>query len=442
MESTPIQKKVIDEIARFSSRKFRLLTLPPPLEERFERDTGQKRAMHLWREGLIAIVLFDLFAFADFFICRNTSWNTVIWRIGVITPLALLVNTSMRWKPEKIYRELSVALVVCMAGLTHLHLESGRDVASSAYAQAGVIIAILIANVVLRLHFSYALAVTAVLTAGEVVFLRHDHFLNPAEKSMGMVLVVLVVIITMLANYSFGRDLRLVYLMLLRNEIQSEELAFVNAELHRISSRDNLTGLANRHSFELHCEKLWQQAVSDGVSLSAVLIDIDKFKSVNDFRGHFYGDKVLTRVASLLQQSLRGKDDFAARFGGEEFVVLLPETDQRAAIIVAERIRKMVEVAGSPAVEDLHALPIMSTTVSCGVATCLPGENCCIMDLLKAADKALYQAKRSGRNRVCYSAISASTAAAQEVAQEIPVGRIAAQSDSAVRATAPNVLWG
>jgi diguanylate cyclase (GGDEF)-like protein len=248
--------------------------------------------------------------------------------------------------------------------------------------------------------------------------------------------VVCVVIITMVANYSFGRDLRLVYLMLLRNEIQSEELAFANAELHRISVRDNLTGLANRHSFEMHCEKLWEQAGENNTSLSAILIDIDRFKSVNDLRGHFYGDKVLTRVASLLQQSLRGKDDFAARFGGEEFIVLLPETSQRGAMIVAERIRKMVEVAGSPAVDDLHAGPVLSTTISCGVATCLPDESCCMMDLLKAADKAMYEAKRTGRNRVCYGEI------APTASPEGRFGRIAAQSDSALRAATRKVLWG
>jgi diguanylate cyclase (GGDEF)-like protein len=439
MDSTPIHKQVIGEIERFSSRKFQMLNLPKLLEERFEQDTAQKRAMHLWREGLVAIVLFDLFAIADFCIGDDSSWNTVIWRIGVLTPLALLVNITMRWKPHKIYRETSVLIVVCLAGLIHLYVESGRGVAASAYAQAGVIIAILFANVVMRLRFSYALAASAVMMAGELVFLEHDHFLRTPEKTVGLILVLFVILITMIANYSFGRDLRLVYLMLLRNEIQSEELAFVNAELHRISSRDNLTGLANRHSFEVHCEKLWQQAAKEGQSLSAILIDIDKFKAVNDLRGHFYGDKVLARVASLLQQSLRGKDDFAARFGGEEFVVLLPETTQRGALITAERIRKMVEVAGAPAVDDSLPGPVSPTTVSCGVASCLPNEGCCIMDLLKAADKALYQAKHEGRNCVRFGEFSFSGDIAPPAPNAV---RIGAQSEITNLSAAGRVLWG
>lgn len=407
MESIPIHKEVIGEIERFSSRKFQWLALPKPLEERFEEDTAEKRAMHLWREGLIAIIVFDLFAFADYWIGDDASWNTILWRIGIVTPLALLVNASMRWKPRKVYREASVAAVICLAGLTHLHVESGRAVASSAYAQAGIIIAILFANVVMRLRFSYAVAVSSVLMAGELVFLRHDHFLSPGEKTMGMMLVVSVIIITMVANYSFGRDLRLVYLMLLRNEIQSEELAFVNAELHRISSRDNLTGLANRHSFEIHCDKLWQQATAAGAPISAILIDIDKFKEVNDCRGHFYGDKVLTRVASLLQQSLRGKDDFAARFGGEEFVVLLPVTDRESAERVGERIRMLVETAGSPPQDHLGGEILMWVTVSCGISTCVSTDGRRKEELLEAADRAMYEAKAEGRNRVRFRELKA-----------------------------------
>lgn len=440
MESTSIHNQVIAQIERLSARTFQWPKLPHPLEERFEQNIGQRRAMHLWFQGLIAIVLFDIFTIADYCIGDDVSWNTVLLRAGLVTPLALLVNASMHWKPRKFYREASVGAVVCLAGLTHLYVESGKSVAASAYAQAGIIIVILFANVVMRLPFFYALSTTAVLLIGELAFLRLDHLLSPTEKSLGLLLVLLAILVSMAANYSFGRDLRLVYLMLLRNEMQSEELAYVNAELHRISNRDNLTGLANRHSFELYSENLWQQAKATGAFLSAILVDIDRFKAVNDLQGHLYGDKVLTRVASLLQQSLRGKDDFAARFGGEEFVVLLPETSPAGALIVAERIRMMVDVAGSPPVEHIESDPVRATTVSCGVATCLPGEPFCVEDLLEAADKALYEAKRSGRNRVCSGEVShlENTVRSHEFSGE----RIGAQSESTMRATARKVLWG
>jgi diguanylate cyclase (GGDEF)-like protein len=137
------------------------------------------------------------------------------------------------------------------------------------------------------------------------------------------------------------------------------------------------------------------------------VIDIDHFKATNDSRGHLYGDRVLVRVASLLLQSLRCKDDFAARFGGEEFVLLLPGTGQEGAMIVAERIRKLVEVAGSPALQD-PGLPPRLSTVSCGVASCWPNEFMRREDLLDAADKALYLAKAGGRNQVRWGELSSS----------------------------------
>ncbi|MEO6911922.1 MAG: GGDEF domain-containing protein [Edaphobacter sp.] len=440
MDSNSIHNQVTKEIERLSGTDLRWPKLPPLLEERFEQNIGQQRAVHLWHQGLVATVLFSLFAVVDYMIGDGSSWKTVALRAGLVIPLALFVSASMRWNPGKLYREASVGLVICIAAFAHLYVESNTGIASSAYAQAGIIIAILFANVIMRLRLPYALGTSAMLLGGDLVFLHLDHFLAPMEKSIGLLLAASAFIISIIANYSFGRHLRLVYLMLLRNEMQSEELAYVNAELHRISSRDNLTGLANRHSFELYCGKLWQQAAAAETSLSAILIDIDKFKAVNDLRGHLYGDKVLARVASLLQQSLRGKDDFAARFGGEEFVVLLPETTQGGAMIVAERIRKMVEVAGSPAIEDPHAGPILPTTVSCGVATCLPGEAYRMEDLLEAADKAMYDAKRSGRNRVCSGEVSHSEY--DLVSQSISFERIGAQSESSMRAKARKVLWG
>lgn len=440
MESNSIHNQVTREIERLSGVKLMWPKLPPPLEERFEQNLSQQRATHLWYQGLVAIILFDLFTIIDYAIGDGASWKALILRAGIITPVALLVNASMRWHPGRVYREVSVALVIILVGLSQLFIQEGISSASSAYSQAGLIIAILFATLVMRLPFLYSVTTTAILFAADLVFLHFDRFLSSTEQTLGLLLTGFTILLSLVANYSFSRHLRLVYLMLLRNEMQSEELAFVNAELHRISSRDNLTGLANRHSFELYCGTLWQQAVDEGSLLSAIVIDIDRFKAVNDLRGHLYGDKVLTRVASLLLQSLRGKDDFAARFGGEEFVVLLPQTSQRSAMIVAERIRKLVEVAGSPAVEAAEPGTVLPTTVSCGVATCLPGESFCMEDLLEAADKALYEAKRSGRNRVCSGEVTRSERSQQS--DDLAGTRIGAQSESTLHATARKVLWG
>ena len=401
MPSTSIHELAIQQIERLSRKGFQRLALPKPLENAFEQSTLARRSERLWLEGLIAIGLFNVYVLVDHYLQGSNSWLPIQIRLCIVTPLALLINLSMRWSPNKIYRETSIAGASCLVGVTHLYLESNKNAASSAYAQVGLIVAVIFVNVVMRLQFVYALSASIILLASDLVFIQHDHFLNPSEKLLGITLAVCAISMTVIANHSIGREERLGFLMRLRSEIQSKELSFLNVELQRLSCIDSLTGLANRHAYELQFAKLWREAVDSGSCLSAIVVDIDHFKLTNDTRGHLYGDRVLVRVASLLLQSLRCKDDFAARFGGEEFVVLLPDTTREGAAIVAERIRKLVEVAGSPALPEPGGHPRLST-VSCGGASCYPSDTTCKEDLLDAADKALYQAKALGRNLVCW----------------------------------------
>lgn len=397
---------VIEQLERLARHGYQKLGLPAPLEDSFERATAGQRAMRLWIEGLIAIGLFNAFVIIDYFIRGGTSWFVLQVRLCIITPIALIVTASMRWNPNKIYRETVIAVISCGVGLTHLYLESSTSAASSAYAQVGLIVAVIFVNVVMRLQFPYALASSIVLMAGDFFFVYQDHFLSPPDKLLGIALAISAILMTVLANYSVNREERFAYLVRLRSDLQSRELSASNARLQRISSVDSLTGLANRHAYEMEFRRLWREAAAAKTPLSAIVIDIDHFKMVNDTRGHLYGDRVLVRVASLLVQGLRGKDDFAARFGGEEFVVLLPQATQEGAMIVAERMRKLVEVAGSPALQEPGDPPPLST-VSCGVASCSPSETASREDLIDAADRALYEAKRSGRNRVCWGEIAA-----------------------------------
>jgi diguanylate cyclase (GGDEF)-like protein len=403
MSSISIHDLVPQEIEQLSLRKVQWLSFPKPLEDRFERDICVYRSARMWVEGLIAIGLFNVFLLANHFLLHTVSWHAVLIRSALITPIALLVNFGMRLKPRRLYRESSIALAACWICFSHLYLERGSGAMGPTYSQVGVIVVVLFACVVMRLQFPYALAVSVAMLAGDLVFLTNDRTLSSGERVFSASLTLCAIAMTTMANYSLEREERLGYLLRLRGELQREALSVSNEELQLISSRDGLTGLANRHTFGNQYMKLWKQALMSHTPLSAVLIDIDNFKAVNDQRGHLYGDAVLKRVASLLQEALRGKADFAARFGGEEFVVLLPGTSPEAAMLVAERIRKLVEVAGSPAVEDVPAVPMVWATVSCGVATCWPTYTDLQDHLLEAADRALYQAKREGRNRVCYA---------------------------------------
>jgi diguanylate cyclase (GGDEF)-like protein len=165
-------------------------------------------------------------------------------------------------------------------------------------------------------------------------------------------------------------------------------------QLKVLATVDGMTGLFNRRHFLSLAEIEWSRYQRHGRPMSLVLFDIDRFKSINDSFGHHAGDHVITQIADICQQQKR-KSDIIARFGGEEFLILLPETTLAAAQRVAERLRRKVETSAiSVASKDINA------TISVGIAEADPAM-ASIFDLIKLADKALYLAKDSGRNRVC-----------------------------------------
>jgi diguanylate cyclase (GGDEF)-like protein len=178
---------------------------------------------------------------------------------------------------------------------------------------------------------------------------------------------------------------------------RERELAEANRQLDRLARIDALTGVANRRALDETLVAEWRRATRTATWLSLVIVDIDFFKAYNDTYGHPAGDAILARVARLVERELRRPADFAARFGGEEFVVLLPETSLEGAVAVAERIRAEVE-----AVAILHASSNVApvVTISAGVASAAPAADFALSSLVERADRALYEAKAAGRNRV------------------------------------------
>ncbi|MFZ0606647.1 MAG: PleD family two-component system response regulator [Xanthobacteraceae bacterium] len=158
---------------------------------------------------------------------------------------------------------------------------------------------------------------------------------------------------------------------------------------------DALTGLFNRRYMESHLATLLEQAASRGKPLAALIIDIDYFKAINDSHGHDAGDDVLRDFALRIKRSIRGID-LACRYGGEEFVVIMPETDMAVAAMVAERLRRRIAAEPFAIAQGSGHIPV---TISIGIAG-LRGKDDTAPQLLKRADQALYQAKRDGRNRV------------------------------------------
>ncbi|UFN46953.1 diguanylate cyclase [Roseomonas sp. OT10] len=172
------------------------------------------------------------------------------------------------------------------------------------------------------------------------------------------------------------------------------------AALETLASTDGLTGLTNRRGLDEALAREWSRAAREGRPLSLLLLDLDRFKVFNDTYGHPEGDECLRVAADAIARSLRRPGDLAARYGGEEFAAILPDTAAPDALQVAEAVRAAVEAAGMP-----HAgnPPWGVVTASLGVASAMPrpgGAEAGVAGLVAAADAALYEAKRGGRNRV------------------------------------------
>jgi len=181
---------------------------------------------------------------------------------------------------------------------------------------------------------------------------------------------------------------------------RTEDLKRANERLTQLSLRDGMTGIANRRMIDSYLKQEWRRAMRDQSPISVILADVDFFKNYNDSHGHPQGDQCLIAIAAVLQGQIQRPADLVARYGGEEFLIILPNTDADGALHMAETLRQ--------AVLDLRmehrASAVESVvTMSLGVITLVPQQeegDCGIDLLLEGADRALYQAKKQGRNRV------------------------------------------
>jgi len=157
---------------------------------------------------------------------------------------------------------------------------------------------------------------------------------------------------------------------------------------------DHLTGITNRRGFDNRINLEWLRAIRDKTCLSMAILDIDHFKVYNDEYGHTQGDVLLRTLAQKITSMLRRPADFLARWGGEEFVIMLPNTSRKGAMAHAEEIRK--------AMQKMEVPNLPSATISIGVASIVPSLESSVDEIFNMADKALYEAKNTGRNKVCF----------------------------------------
>jgi two-component system chemotaxis family response regulator WspR len=191
---------------------------------------------------------------------------------------------------------------------------------------------------------------------------------------------------------------------ILRRKARERELLQLNRQLADttrmlagLSIMDSLTGIPNRRQFDRVLHQEWRRAQRNGRWLGVALIDVDRFKLYNDNYGHRAGDEVLSRVAKALSQALFRAGDVVCRYGGEEFAIVLPDTDPKGAATVVGR---MIEAVSDLGLGHEHNVPWQLVTASAGVHSVVPQERGSVEEFVSTADTRLYAAKSAGRNRV------------------------------------------
>ena len=218
--------------------------------------------------------------------------------------------------------------------------------------------------------------------------LHSTNCLPSGPDDMAKLLFIMAVVITPVLTFS------IIAMTFARMEA---ELRCANEELLAMSETDALTNLANRRKFDLAYESEWERALRLQQPMAVVILDVDDFKQYNDRYGHQAGDNCLRTLAQVLREHARRVMDVAARYGGEEFALILPGMTGVEAASLAEDVRRWVERAG---IEHAGAGRGNVVTVSAGVAALVPKRGASPMDLLSAADAALYAAKAKGKNVV------------------------------------------
>ena len=178
---------------------------------------------------------------------------------------------------------------------------------------------------------------------------------------------------------------------------RTQELRVLNEKLYRLSLEDGLTGIANRRCFDEFLQREWQRARREQLPLALIMLDVDLFKHYNDTYGHVSGDECLKRVAGVIKEVAKRATDLAARYGGEEFAIVLPNTDQANAVKLGNEILVGVRELG---IRNATAVSSQIVTISLGIAVIIPSDITTPESLIIAADQALYQAKKAGRNQL------------------------------------------
>jgi diguanylate cyclase (GGDEF)-like protein len=397
------QEALVEQRARWRAQIEQALASPPrwagftpALEARFARDTIETERRSWCFFAILGGLLYGAFIFVDHAILYDVFAIAVILRATILMG-ALLVSLIV-WRtnwPLRAYEALfAFTTIAALAGIDLLGCISTTPY-RMVYSNGGLVVVVY--GLLCMNARRWATSITAFVCALIAILYALNSDLAPAQQLSMLTCMASLITLCLLTAYRLEDRRRTQFLLIEQETWRREELAFSNTWLRTMSFTDGLTGVLNRRAVNDILDKRLAESARSATHLGIILMDVDDFKAYNDHYGHVQGDNCLRRIAALLRAGVRD-GDLVGRFGGEEFIVILPGHDLDDCTQLAERLRAAIEMAAMEHQAARRAAKLV--TCSFGVAQASHDQPESATRLLQRADAALYAAKSQGRNRV------------------------------------------
>lgn len=374
---------------------FPLLTFPRELEDRFLTEGEANRFHMMVVAGLAAVLLFGAMIVGDYLLSPGVVPFAAVLREGIFPPAVIIGLLVLRHLRMPSVNEWMIALAGVLAAVLEVAivLKGQSDWAVARVVQLNIIM--VFTCVIARFWPAVLMAAAVAGLHGYVVAIMPD--VTGMMSFNTSLLLGTSIAFVLYGNYKQEHDGRMSFLLDAREQALHASLTEAHERLTRLATTDALTQVANRRYVETYLSECWQRARQEGHCVSLILLDVDYFKPFNDRYGHQAGDRCLAAVAEALKSGIRRPGDLVARWGGEEFVVVLLDADAEATKAASERLRLAVS-----ALRMSHEGSMCGhhVTVSGGWASAIPGAQDEWPQLVQLADDALYEAKRAGRDRM------------------------------------------
>jgi diguanylate cyclase (GGDEF)-like protein len=379
-----------------SGRRGPFMRFSDRLEERFLAYYGERTRSQMRVALVLGAFLYGMFGILDAWIIPNARDLAWVIRYAIVIPMIAVVVLQTYLHSSDTRNQIGWTAVVLASGLGIVVMLAAATSDTANRYYSGVILVIFYAYVFSRMRFWYAtgssicvtlcyLAVSAWVKHASLPILINDFFFLVSTNIVGIP-----------GCYLQEQYLRRDFLQTEMLRVEREDLRMANDGLREMSMVDELTRIGNRRRLESAFAREWLGAQRERCFLSFLMADVDWFKQFNDRYGHRAGDECLARIAGVMKQFARRPGDLAIRYGGEEFSIILLGARPADAARRGEELRKAVEALQIPHVGS----PFGVVTVSVGLASMIPAPDLDRKELIEAADAALYDAKRGGRNRL------------------------------------------